>query len=281
MMSVVSARSGIAARSSSTSAQVALAAVRAPHRLQHARRSGLERQVRVLADGVALRHRGDHVAAEVLRVRAREPDALDALDRVARRAGARRSRLPRSRPYELTFWPSSVTSRTPSLARRVTSARISPGRRLTSRPRTDGHDAVRADRVAAHRDLHPGLEAALAVHRQRAGELALLTDAEAAARSGLAPGAEPIREMRDRARPERDVDERVEVEEPLALGLRVTAADGDHLLRVGELEHLRVAEVRGEALVRLLADRAGVEDDARPRPPGRRPPPVRAPRACP
>ena len=67
--------------------------------------------------------------------------------------------------------------------------------------------------------------------------------------------------MRDRARPEGDVDERVEVEEPLALRLGVAAADGDHLLRVGALEHLRVAEVRGEPLVGLLADRARVEDE--------------------
>ena len=44
----------------------------------------------------------------------------------------------RSRPHEFTFWPSSVNSRTPSRASPVTSATISPGRRLTSRPRTDG-----------------------------------------------------------------------------------------------------------------------------------------------
>ncbi len=44
----------------------------------------------------------------------------------------------RSRPYEFTFWPSSVTSRTPWRASPVTSARISPGRRLTSLPRTRG-----------------------------------------------------------------------------------------------------------------------------------------------
>ena len=38
----------------------------------------------VLADGVALGDRGDHGLAEVLRVRAREADPLDAVDRVAR-----------------------------------------------------------------------------------------------------------------------------------------------------------------------------------------------------
>src|SRR4029453_17344945 len=55
-------------------AQVALAAVRASHRLEDARRARLEREVRVLADGAALGHRRDHLAAEVLRMRAREAD---------------------------------------------------------------------------------------------------------------------------------------------------------------------------------------------------------------
>ena len=37
----------------------------------------------VLADRFALCHGGDHVAAEVLRVRARETDPLDSLDPIA------------------------------------------------------------------------------------------------------------------------------------------------------------------------------------------------------
>ena len=44
----------------------------------------------------------------------------------------------RSRPHEFTFCPSRVISRTPAAARRVTSATMSPGRRLCSRPRTAG-----------------------------------------------------------------------------------------------------------------------------------------------
>src|SRR5205814_169647 len=48
---------------------------------------------------------------------------------------------------------------------------------------------------------------------------------------------------------------------PLALRLRVAPADGDHLLGVALLQRRRLREVGGEALVRLLADRAGVEDD--------------------
>ena len=63
--------------------EIALARVRAAHRLEDPRRAGLERQVHVLAHRVALGDRGDHRLAEVLRVRAREADALDALDRVA------------------------------------------------------------------------------------------------------------------------------------------------------------------------------------------------------
>ena len=83
MMSVPSARSGIASRSVLDERQVALARVRAAHRLEDPRRAGLQRQVDVLADGVALGHRGDHRLAEVLRVRAREADPLDPVDRVA------------------------------------------------------------------------------------------------------------------------------------------------------------------------------------------------------
>ena len=84
MMSVPSARSGIAPRSSLDEREVALAVVRAAHRLQDPARARLQRQVDVLADGVALGHRRDHRLAEVLRVRAREADPLDPVDRVAR-----------------------------------------------------------------------------------------------------------------------------------------------------------------------------------------------------
>jgi hypothetical protein len=48
------------------------------------------------------------------------------------------SRSPNSTPYELTFCPSSVTSRTPSATSASTSASTSPGRRSFSVPRSDG-----------------------------------------------------------------------------------------------------------------------------------------------
>ena len=65
-------------------AEVAFSAVRATHPFEDTRRAGLERQVCVLADGVALGHRGDDRCAEVLRVRARKANAFDAVDSVHR-----------------------------------------------------------------------------------------------------------------------------------------------------------------------------------------------------
>ena len=59
-----------------------------------------------------------------------EANAFDAVDRVdgAQQVGE----------FELTFWPSSVISETPSAASVSTSCTMSPMRRLISRPRTDG-----------------------------------------------------------------------------------------------------------------------------------------------
>ena len=231
MMSVPSARSGIAARSRVDEAQVALAVVRPPHRLQEPRRARLERQVHVLAHRGALGHRRDHRLAEVLRVRAREADALDPRHRVARTQEL--AELRRDLRAQVAAPRVDVLAEQGDLAH----ARLGEPRHLRddlARPAADlaaanrGDDAVRALRVAAHRDLHPGLEPPLAVHRQLAGERTLL-DAEAAARNAHPAGAEPLAEMRDRAGPERDVDLGVEREQPLALRLRVAAADRDHL----------------------------------------------------
>ena len=88
-------------------------------------------------------------------------------------------------------------------------------------------------------------------------------------RCGIVPG------------PEGDVDEGIQVEEALALGLRVAAADGDHRVGAALLERAGLGEVGGEALVGLLADRAGVEDEDVRLLLRRPPPPGRAPRACP
>ena len=121
-------------------------------------------------------------------------------------------------------------------------------------------DAVGAVRVAAHRYLHPGLEAARTVHRQLAREGALL-EPEGAARDPFAAGADPVGEVRDRAGAEGDVDVRVELEDALALRLRVAAADGDDLAGITALQRGCLREVGGELLVGLLPDRARVEHE--------------------
>ena len=182
--------------------------------------------------------------------------------RVEQRAAARRSRgarpRGRSRPHELTFWPSSVSSRTPSPARRSASATSSAaGPRLLA-PAHGRHDAVRARRVAALRDLQPGLERPLAAHRQVAGEL--VERREVPARH-VAAGLDELAEARDVAGAVGEVDERVQLEQLVLDRLRPAAADHDHLGRVALLGGARVHQARVEALVGLLADRAGVEHE--------------------
>src|SRR4051812_25816104 len=199
----------------------------------------------------------------------------------------------RSRPHELTFWPSSVISLTPCSARRCTSATISPGRRLCSRPRTEGtmqyehfelqpietwiHAWNERSRCIGSSDAKsrssrpkrpratptppaPSQDGALAGRRQLRCEAAVV-EAEAAARDADPAGPQPVAEVRDRPRAERDVDERVALEDPLALRLGVAAADGDHAVGVLALPRRRLAEIRGELRVGLLPDRARVEDD--------------------
>src|SRR5207244_10392675 len=111
-----------------------------------------------------------------------------------------------------------------------------------------------------HRDLHPGLERTLVVHRQLRRKRAVV-ETEAPARDAVTAGAEPLAEMRDRARAERHVDGRVELEDALALRFRVTPSDGDHAIRMLALARGRLAQVRRELRIGLLADRARVEDD--------------------
>ena len=261
MMSVPRARSGIASRSLRDEPQVALAVVGAAHRLEQPARARLQRQVDVLADGGALGHRGDHRLAEVLRVRAREADPLDPRRPRRRHGGARRTRS--RAPAEVAAPGVDVLAEQRDLLDAVLGEPRHLGDDLARAPALlaaadGGNDAVRALRVAAHRYLHPRAERPLAVHRQVAGEV--LVRAEAAARC-VPAGADPLAEVRDRARAERDVDLRVELEDPLPLRLRVAAADGDDELGVLPLACARVAEIGRELRVRLLADRARVEDE--------------------
>ena len=195
----------------------------------------------VLADGVAFGDRCDHGIAEVLRMRAREPDALDAVDRVAgtqelTELAAQIERQVAAPGVDVLAEQRDLAHALAGELRHLGDDLARPPRRLAA---ADGrHDAVRAGRVAAHRHLHPRLKAPLAVLRKLGSEHAIV-EAEAPARDPDAAGAEPFAEMRDRARAEGDVDPGVELEDALALRLRVAAADGDHAARVLALPRQR------------------------------------------
>ena len=239
----------------------------------------------VLAHRGALGHRGDHRLAEVLRVRAREADPLDPVDGVAgaqqlAELGAEVRARGRAPTSSRSGRAASARARRRA-ASRVTSATISPGRRLTSRPRTDGTMQYAQLRVAAHRHLHPRLERAARGARAARRRTSAPRSRTGRGRRRRRPTPTQSAEMRDRARPERDVHVRIELEDPLPLGLGVAAADGDHALRLGLLERPRLRQVRGEPLVGLLPDRARVEDDRRPPRPGTPPRRGRATRASP
>ena len=120
-------------------------------------------------------------------------------------------------------------------------------------------DAVRAGRVASHRDLHPGLKATLAAGREVGGKVLVRTEATAFDRE--AAGGDPVAEVRYRAGAEGDVDEWIELEDPLSLRLGVAATDGDDHVGTLALHGAGVPEVRREPCVGLLADGARVEDD--------------------
>src|SRR6266566_8492840 len=161
--------------------------------------------MRVLANGFALRHRRDHGRAEVLGVRAREADALDAVDGVASpqelaELGAEvRGKIAAPRVHVLAE-QCDLAHALSGEARHLRDDLARTTRHLASANR--GDDAVGALRVAAHRDLHPRLEPALTVHRKLAGEHTVL-DSEAATRDAEPTCAEPLPEVRDRARAER------------------------------------------------------------------------------
>ena len=162
-------------------AEVALPAVRATHPLEDPRGAGLKWQMRVFADGVALGHRGDDGCAEVLRVRAREADALDAVDVVHR--AQELAELRADVGQQVSPPRVDVLAEQRDLADALAGERgdlrenlARPAAHLSS---TNGrHDAVRADGVAAHGDLHPCLERAFPLRREGGREAALARRAE-------------------------------------------------------------------------------------------------------
>ena len=155
----------------------------------------------------------------------------------------------------------SVTSRTPTSASAAHSATISGnGARHLAAARVRD-DAERADVVAA---LHRGDERGGAPARGLGiglREDVVLRVHPAGLGEPLARGArDHLRELADVVRPEDEVDVRDAREEPVLLLLRHAARHRDE--RAAPRLHLAVAAERGEELLlRLLAHRAGVEED--------------------
>ena len=196
-------------------------------------------------------------------MRAREPDPLDAGDGVARAEKLTELRADRRRevaPPRVHVLPEEGDLADAARVRAAsTSATISPGRRLCSRPRTAGTMQY------AHAELQPIETCTHAWKRRspRSGRSAAKCSCVPNRPRGTRVSArrDPLAEVRDRARAESDVDERILLEDPLPLRLGVAPADRDDDVRPLALQRTGVAEVRGEPRVRLLADRAGVEDE--------------------
>ena len=260
MMSVVSAHVRHVLADHGHPVEVALPVVGAPHRLEDAARSGLERQVDVLAHARQLGVRAQHVLLHVLGVRARVADAVDALHRVGQREQLREGRL--LALGQVAAVGVHVLAQQRHLGDAVGRQALELVVQLAGGPRRlaparGGHDAVRAAAVAAHRDLHPGLELALAAGGQVPGEALEL---EVALRGERVAGQE-LGQPVDLARPEGDVHEREHLEHLVLQRLRPAAAHPDHPGRVLGLQPLGLAQVADQAAVGLLADRAGVEQD--------------------
>ena len=85
------------------------------HRREDAVAARLQREVKVVAHRRHLGHCLEHIRTHVLRVRAGEATRRSPSISPSSRSSWANSgpRLVTSRPYELTFWPSSVTSVTP------------------------------------------------------------------------------------------------------------------------------------------------------------------------
>ena len=213
----------------------------------------------MLAERRQLGVRAYDVLVHVRRVRARVADPIDPLDRVRRSQELGEPAWLRTEPGAVRV---DVLAEQRDLADAVLRQALDLRDELVERP---GHlaparardDAERALHVAAGGDLDPALEVARPLGRQVAGEALELEEAL----GGDAVGGEELGELVHLAGAEGDVDERELAEHLLLDGLRPAAADPDDPLGVLALEDLGLVQMGDEAVVGLLADRAGVEED--------------------
>ena len=202
----------------------------------------------------------NHVLPHVLGMRARVADPLDALDGV--HAGQQLGERDPLGLRQVAPVAVHVLAQQGHLAHPVGGQRLDLGDQLRGAaadltPACLRNDAVSAGAVAAHGDLDPGLELARPLSGQVAREALEL---EVALRGQRVLGQE-LGQPVDLPRPERDVDEGEPLEDLVLDRLRPAAPDPHHPLGILRLEPLRLAQVGGEAVVRRLANRAGVEED--------------------
>ena len=242
--------------------QVARTAVASAHPLEHAVAPRLQREVDVLADDTAARHRIDHVGREVVWVRTGEADPAQPVYAVerAQQVGEHRP------PVEVTAVRVDVLTE----ERDLNDAVVDEAARLIEhiaqpagylRAANVRHDAERARVVAADADRHPCVERVVSAGREGRGErVGLLGELERRGARRFALGQQPG-QLANRERSECDVDPRRLLEHERLVLLHLASTDGDAELRPLVLQRLHVAERPVQAVVCVLADRARVEQD--------------------
>ena len=243
---------------------VLCARVGAVHRLQNAVAAGLDGEVELLCNVLAARHRVEELVGRVLRLARHKPEPVVARDgvdggeqvckvvigvkifAVAVHVLAEEGDL----LVALGDEAAALLDDLLRLAAALAAAHI-------------GHDAVRAEVVAAVHDAHPRAHAALAHDGQVLGDAAVLVlDGEDALilRIYLVQqlGEPPLR-----LRAEHQVNVVVGVFHLVGhdLLLRHAAAEADDLIGLGGLRVAETAQMAVDPLFRVLADGAGVEQD--------------------
>src|SRR3954463_10549457 len=183
--------------------------------------------------------------------------------------------LPAMLPRQaLTFWPRSVTSFTPCAASAATSASTSANGRDTSSPRVYGTTQKLQYLLQPSMIVTKALAPAFLPASRGAGRLSnfsisgkLMSTCGSppppggGRRTGRAAAGEQLGQPVQRLRPEHHVDERRTLDDRRAFLARDAAADRDHQAGIGALQMPHAPEVGEHLFLRLLAHRAGVEDD--------------------
>ena len=249
--------------------QVSLGGVAAVHAGEGAVAPRLQREVQVLAHRVALGHRRDGLGAEVLGVRRREANAVDAVDRVerAQQVGELRTVLPGA---EVAAVGVDVLAEHGDLADAVGGELLDLAHDVAHAPADlgpahDRHDAERARVVAADLDGDPRRVAAReedAVRRAGSAD----GYASCSSRISTTGPSKRARSSSDAAWPEvvgaeHDVDVAGALDDELPVLLGQAAADRDLEVRSLGLQRLQATEVAVELVVGVLTDAARVQHD--------------------